>query len=191
MFDWNKTKKHNPNSPTNHKVHREFNVSFPFRNLATKCDLFCFSGWCSAGETQPLESLRSHLVGSGGKASRPWWGNSWLLGRMSDCALHPLGLHRTIQYRWCCMNSGSRVHKTQRTGMWPRRARTLCFFMVMNLGPRRGKEKEPYWEEELTDTLNWDGNKAPEPTCGQREGVSQVFSDQRGKRSRSSSNCGH
>ena len=38
-------------------------------------------------ETQPLESLRSHPVGRGEKARGRGQINSWLLGRMADCAL--------------------------------------------------------------------------------------------------------
>lgn len=114
---------------------------FPFRNLATKCDLLCSSGWYRAlNETQPLESLRSHPVGRGGEAYGLWVNQ--LLATRQDvrpCSLHPPGLHRTA---WCrqCSEERSWVHKTPRTGMWPRqRDRTLCFFIGYTSGPRRGR----------------------------------------------------
>lgn len=87
MFGWNKTKKHNQNSPINQK--NPYRIQFPifsFRNWATKRDLFCYSGWYTLlRETQPLESLRSHLVGRGGKGGGPW--ASQLLATWQDVRL--------------------------------------------------------------------------------------------------------
>lgn len=132
MFGWNKTKKHNQYSPTNQKVQREFN--FPFRNLAIKCDLFCYSGWYGAEKP----SLLSRLEPTCGKAVGHGQANSWLLGRMSDSALPPPELHRTC-CRQCQVNRGAESTNTENR-MWRQQAaRTLCFFMGYTSRAKEGK----------------------------------------------------
>lgn len=145
MFGWNKTKKHNQYSPTNQKVQREFN--FPFRNLAIKCDLFCYSGWYGAEKPSLLSGLEPICGKAVAMATRQDVSQCSSSSRTPQNMLPPvLGEQR------------SRVHKTRRTGMWRQQAaRTLCFFMGYTSRAKEGKEKEPCWEEELGEPLNWDG----------------------------------
>lgn len=168
MFGWNKTKEHNQNSPTNQKVHREFNASFPFRNLATKCDFSTQDG-AVLEETQPLESLRSHPVGSGGRPAGHGRVNSWLLGRMSDCALSILQdstePSSTPSARWTV---GAESTKHRELECDCKEPGHCAFSWVTNLGLRKEKDKERYWEKELMEPLKCDRKRTVlEPTPGE------------------------
>lgn len=87
MFGWNKTKKHNQNSPTNQKVHGEFNFPlFHSEIWLQSVTYFATQDSRVRREIQPpvldpiLREGDGTLVGHG-------WVPSWLAGRMSDCAL--------------------------------------------------------------------------------------------------------
>lgn len=192
MFGWNKTKKHNQNSPTNQKVHREFNASFPFRNLATKCDFTTQDGAVLEG-TQPLEFLRSHPMGSGGRPAGHGQVNSWLLGRMSDCALSILQdstePSSTPSTGW---TAGAESTKHRELECDCKEPGHCAFSWVTNLGLRKGKEKQPYWEEELAEPLKWNGKRTfLSPYLGNRNGFQGFLKPKGEKRSRSGSDCGH
>lgn len=139
MFGWTKTKKHNQNSPTNQKVHREFN--FPFFHLEIWLpSVMCFP---TQDETvwraQPLESFTSHPVGQGGRAAGPRVSQLLATWQEADCSLHPPQLHRTT---WRCPSWVNRAKSTKHgepecdhsKGPEP-----CAFPWVTRLGPRRGK----------------------------------------------------
>lgn len=136
---------------------------FPFRNLATKCDLFCSSEWYRVlRETKPLESLRPHLVGSGGNTRQA---SSWPVGRMSDSFLQPPELHRTA---WCCqcwMNQGAESTKHGEPGCGCSKGPGLCASSwVTHLGPRRRKGKSPIGKRSWLSPGTEMESKALKPT---------------------------
>lgn len=132
MFGWNKTKKHNQYSPTNQKVQREFN--FPFRNLAIKCDLFCYSGWYGAEKP----SLLSRLEPICGKAVGHGRANSWLLGRCQTVLF--LLQNSTEHVAASAGRTEERSPQNTENRMWRQQAaRTLCFFMGYTSRAKEGK----------------------------------------------------
>lgn len=193
MFGWNKTKKHNQNSPINQKIHTEFNFPFFHSEIGLQ-SVICFAtqDGTHCWEKPSLLSLLDPILWEGvGRAVGHGRVNSWLLGRMSDCALHPPELHRTA---WChqCWVKRSRVHKPQRTRTWLQQgARTLCFFMgYISRAKERERRKSPIGKRSWLSPWTEMESKALKPTPGQIEIVSKVFPNQK-KRSKSGSDCGH
>lgn len=142
-------------------------------------------------ETQPLESLRSHLVGRGGKASGPW--ASQLLATWRDIRLCSPS-SRTPQNHLMPPVLGeqrSRVHKPQRTRTWLQQgARTLCFFIgYTSRAKERERRKNPTGKRSWLSPWTEMASKALKPTPGQI--VSKVFPNQKKKRSKSGSDCEH
>ena len=135
--------RHNKYSPTNQKVHKEFNFPF-FHSEIWLQSVICFTTQHGTEywETQPLESLRSHLVG------RPWATGKSTPDYLAGCqtVLSPFSRPPQNHLGPPALSEQSRVHKTQRTRMWLQQgAGTLCFYMSYYLGPRRRKGERAVW----------------------------------------------